>query len=177
MDSPRLFATAVAVLLFTIGPAFGPAQARETLSDDQLADERGGVLVADGVTFDFGAVVRAFEDGKLSLETQVNWTPDGPQVSRLAGEGVTPLPAEAMKALRGLGEAFRTPSGAAVAQNVTEGQIINLLANTSSSHDFRLDTQITLILPGFAATQASISRQVLGLKLADDFRAGLAFLN
>jgi len=164
----RLFAAAALVL--TLGTTL-PAQARETLSDDELCEQRGGVLIAGDVAFQFGAVVKTYEDGVLSLETQVTWTPNGPQILQTPGAGVAPLNDPDLSALSGLGDAFRTASGATVVQNVSQGQIVNLLMNTASGHDFRQDTEITLQLPGFAATQAEIGRQLLGLRLADEVRA------
>ncbi|MDB5447142.1 MAG: hypothetical protein JWQ97_2459 [Phenylobacterium sp.] len=81
---------ASALALFT--PAAPPgAQGREVLSDEEMADARGGVLVAGNVAFEFGAVVKTFEDGVLSLQTQVNWTPQGANVQQTAGPNVAQL--------------------------------------------------------------------------------------
>jgi hypothetical protein len=93
----RLFLGVAATSLAILAPA-APQSAlgREMLTDDEMADARGGVLVAGNVAFEFGAVVKTYEDGVLSLQTRVNWTPQGAQVQRTTGPNVMqvlPLPA------------------------------------------------------------------------------------
>jgi hypothetical protein len=149
----------------------GPAVAMELVSDDELAAQRGGYLVADNVVFDFGAVVTTYENGALSLQTQVNWTSQGPQVTQLAGPGVTPLGAAEMGGLTGLG-AFQTPGGATIVQNVSDGRILSVLLNSASNLDLRQDTAVTITLPGFAATQAEMLRQQAVSRLANEVAAG-----
>lgn len=175
MKIGHFFATAAAASLLAIGPALTSAQAREVMTDEELSQARGGILIAGDIAFEFGAVVKTYEDGALSLETQVTWTPTGPLIQQLAGTGVTPLSDPDLKVLAGMGDAFRTAAGATVIQNVSQGQVLNLLMNTTSGHQFRQDTAITLVLPGFASTQAAISRQVLGLRLGEEVR-GASFL-
>lgn len=166
MRTQRLLAAAAGVLL-ALAPTF-EAQAREVLSDEEMADQRGGFLVADNIVFDFSAVVRTYEDGQLALETQVTWTPSGPLTDQVAGAGVVQLADSQLKALSGLGVAFQTASGATLVQSVDQDRVVNLLMNTASGHAFRQDTAITLSLPGFTATQAGMAQQLLGLRMAQD---------
>lgn len=175
MRKANLICTAAAGVLLALGPAINDALARDTLTDAEMADERGGVLIAGQVAFEFGAVVKSYEDGALSLETQVTWTPGGPQIQQLPGAGVTPISDAVLKGLSGTGEAFQTPAGATIVQNVSQGQIVNVLLNTTSGHDFRQDTAVTLVLPGFAATQGAIAQQLLGLRLGEDVRSAAFF--
>lgn len=159
---------AVAGVLLTLSPVAQTADARELLSDDEMAQERGGFLVANNIVFDFSAVVTTYEDGQLALQTQVTWTPSGPLTSQVAGAGVTQLTSAQLSALRGLGTPYQTTSGATVVQAVDPNRIVNLLLNTADGHAFRQDTAITLTLPGFAATQAGMAQQLLGMRLAED---------
>lgn len=177
MAQSRLPAAAAVAALVVLGSVIpGQAEARRTLSDTEMSSLRGGMLVAGGIAFDFGAVVRTYEDGALALETQVTWTPTGPAVTQTPGVGVTPLTSQQLSALSGLGVPYQTASGAAIVQNLSSNQITNVLLNTGDNHAFRQDTAVTLSLPGFAATQLSMSQQLLGLRLADDLAAGATFL-
>jgi hypothetical protein len=82
--------TASVIALSTPGSS-AVALDREVMSDEEMADARGGVLTAGGVAFEFGAIVRTFEDGVLSLQTQLTLTPQGPQVQQTLGPNVAQL--------------------------------------------------------------------------------------
>jgi hypothetical protein len=217
----RLLFCAVAVGVLTMtAPAAGPGpSARELLSDEEMAEARGGVLVAGGVAFEFGAVAKTFEDGVLRLQTQVTWTSQGAQIERVVGADVTrlgqDLSAAATNSLRGqaaqpgaaAGPAsvdaskvlaavlngtiavdpaaaspasrvsaadtrtvYATGSGANIIQQVSQGQLLNVLLNTGSNRQFAQSTEITLTLPGFAATQADIARQLNGMRITNEIR-------
>lgn len=169
MRSRRYFAAAVAaVALAGSWGAAVPARAREVVSDEELDGMRGGFLVADGVVFDFGATIRTYEDGVLSLQTQVTWALDGIHIEQMLGAGVAPVTSADLNALAGLGEVFRTAGGATVLHDVNQGQLLSVLLNTTSDHSFRQDTALTLVLPGFDATQASMVRQLTGVHISDD---------
>lgn len=144
----------------------------EAVDDAELAEQRGGVLVAGSLAFQFGAVLSTYEDGALSLQTQVTWTPNGPVVQQFVAPGVTPVADPGLSALAGLGEAFQTPGGAVVLHDLAGGQFLNLLLNTQSNHDVRQDLAITLVLPGFGATQEQMSRDLTALRLAGDMASG-----
>ena len=68
----------------------------------------------------------------------------------------------------------QTTSGATLLQQVTQGQLLNVLLNTQSNHTFLLTTDITLVLPGFEAFQASVLQQLGALRFADDIQSALA---
>ena len=177
MKARCVIAAAVALLSLAT-PAFQPAAAREELTDQEMENARGGILEAGGVAFEFGAVVKTFEDGVLRLQTQVTATPNGPQISQTAGQDVSHLTDQLLSQLNaavGGANAARgavvTDSGAVIVQQFTPTQITNLIVNTDSNHSFRQDTDVTLTLPGFAGTQADITRQLTGLHLSDDLHS------
>lgn len=169
MRSRRYFAAAVAaVALAGSWGAAVPAGAQEVVSDEELDGMRGGFLVADGVVFDFGATIRTYEDGVLSLQTNVTWALDGIHIEQLVGAGVTPVTSADLSALTGLGDVFRTAGGATVLHDVDQGRLLSVLLNTTSDHSFRQDTALTLVLPGFDATQADMVRQLAGVRISND---------
>lgn len=144
------------------------AAAYELVPDEELEQARGGVLLAGNVAFEFGAVVRTFENGALSLQTTMTWTPGGMQVDRALGDGVTPVSDAALAAASGLGDLFRTAGGAIVGHSGADGQLVNLILNTQSDQDLRQEMDITLRLPGFEGNQADMIRQITGLRINDE---------
>lgn len=73
--------TALAIWLWAMVPS--ASMAREALfdapalSDDELADARGGFILDSGARVDFGAVITTTVDGMRVLETQWRLTMDG----------------------------------------------------------------------------------------------------
>jgi hypothetical protein len=187
MKTRPMLAAAFAVLAFAAPAAFQPAAAREQLSDEEMDDARGGILVAGNLAFEFGAVMKTYEDGALALQTQVNWTPEGPQVSQIVGPDVASInsPAGAelaananvalSAALKNSQSAFVTSSGTALVQNITDNQVLNAVLNTASNHDIRTDTSLTLVLPGFASAQAGMSQGLAAMRIADEMTQVLNF--
>lgn len=172
--SARLLIAVAAAALSLATPAFQPATAREQLTDDEMDNARGGILVAGGVAFEFGAVVNTYEDGVLRLQTQLTATPNGPLIQQTAGQSASQLTNQMLSALAGPSagrSAVVTDSGAVILQQVSPGQITNLIVNSGSDHSFRQDTDVTLTLPGFAGTQADIARQLTGMRLSDDLHS------
>lgn len=155
-----------AVVAIQLGAA--GAYAYEIVPDEELEQARGGVLLAGNVAFEFGAVVRTFENGALSLQTSMNWTPDGMQIDRTLGDGVTQLSDVELANAAGLGDLFRTAGGTVVAHSGADGQLMNMLLNTQSDQSLRQEMEITLRLPGFEGDQAAMVRQITGLRIADD---------
>lgn len=146
----------------------GPALAQSPMSTVELDANRGGFLVAGQVAFDFGAVVRTFQDGELLLQTQVTWTASGPVINRTGGSD------SAMSQFSSDGSRVTlvTPGGASLVQQFSQGQPVNILVNPESGRSFRQETEMTLVLPGFATNQGEISRNLTSLRLADDLAQG-----
>src|SRR6185295_12753033 len=58
----------------------------------------------------------------------------------------------------------------ALAHNVTDGSLQNIIVNTASGRDLSLDTVLTLDLHGFEAVQNSMRADSFGILLADAAR-------
>ena len=129
------------------------------LPDAELERIRGGYVTAGGLTLDFGAVTRTLVDGRLALETAVTWTPEGVRVTRLDGGAAGAAATTPDLRPGSLGEAaFVTADGrSAVIQRVTADGLANVVLNTASGRTIRQDTQVTLTLPAFQATQGRMS--------------------
>ena len=162
---------AAATLNLHVAPAASQTQdgapSFEVVSDEELGEQRGGFLVASDLAFQFGAVMRTYENGALSLQTQLVWTPDGPLVEQSFGEGVTALTSAELDSI-GVGHMYQTAGGAIVMHDLTQGQFTNLLLNTASDRAFSQDLAITLVLPGVGAAPQDIGHQLAGLRLADE---------
>ena len=60
---------------------------KAALSDDELADMRGGFLTAGGAQFDFGASIKTMVNGQVALQTSLQWTNTGAVTQQMAGLG------------------------------------------------------------------------------------------
>jgi hypothetical protein len=71
------------------------ASAAETLlTDDELADQRGGLRTPSGLEIGFAASLRTLIDGRLVLATRLTWTDRGVQIQQVVGSSdVTASPA------------------------------------------------------------------------------------
>ena len=178
---PR-FCAAVIILAFLALPAGAGAQ--ERLSTAELAELRGGYLIAQGITLGFGASVRTYVNGQLALESRLTWTEDGAVTTRTAGDvpGAVELGDNLDIALTGgldLG-ALKAGSGlllsdssgvTALAHNLQGGNIQNLILNTASGRDLRQEIEITLSLPDLPSMQRSYGIDRLGSQIGQDMNA------
>jgi hypothetical protein len=57
------------------------------VSNAELSGMRGGFFTAGGAQFDFGASIKTMVNGQLALQTNLTWTPQGPNISSLSGLG------------------------------------------------------------------------------------------
>jgi hypothetical protein len=57
------------------------------ISNAELSGMRGGFFTAGGAQFDFGASIKTMVNGQLALQTNLTWTPQGPDISSLSGLG------------------------------------------------------------------------------------------
>ncbi len=161
------------------------AQAKQTgpaLTDQELDQNRGGFITVDGLTIGFGAIFRTFVDGELALETTLTWTGEGAMVEHAqAGQNVVASP-DVLQALSGAGIDLRAFAGAkgvtltedgatALLHRIEPGQLNNIIVNTGSDRDFRQETSLSLVLPGFQGTQADFVRSLTGLRIMDDVGA------
>jgi hypothetical protein len=174
----RLFALALlAAALAPIGALADGAPSPSgpvPLSDEELDTYRGGYSPAPNLDYQFGAVLRTFVDGQLALETNINLNQSGvASIQQTPGQGVTPgTTAGAIDLAGATGGVFSTPGGTTLIQNISNGQLTNVILNTASNHTFNQQTEVTLILPGFADVQSQILRNLTGLRLSMDVGAG-----
>ena len=172
--SSLLGAAAAAVTLnLHVSPASSHARdgAFEMVSDAELDASRGGFLAADNLAFQFGAVMRTYENGALSLQTQLVWTPEGTAMEQSLGDGVTQLTGADLGRVAA-GEAYQTAAGAIVVHDLDQGRLVNLLVNTDSGRTYQQDLEITLVLPGFGALQEDMGQRLTGLRLTDELALG-----
>jgi hypothetical protein len=104
------------------------------VSNAELSQMRGGFFTAAGAQFDFGASVQTLVNGKLALQTNVQWTAAGAVTQQLQGLGAS-IQAQVASNLAKAGIA--TP-GAAMQTNsavVTDSPTTNALANTMPATD------------------------------------------
>ncbi len=153
------------------------------LSDAELSGLRGGWLTAAGVAFNFGVVMRTFVEDRLTLETRLTWTPDGPVTERWSdpqhgvalGDVIDSLAAEGVN-LDGLarldGLVLDGDGGATVVLHALgEGAIQNLVLNTADNRSIRQDTQIDLAIQDLPGLQRTISVQRLGGEIGREIGA------
>ncbi|MGH7027299.1 hypothetical protein [Brevundimonas sp.] len=156
------------------------------LTDEELADMRGGFLTAGGVVFDFGAIVRTYVGGALALETRLTWTPSGPVTTQVTGAlpGWASLADGAAAAQAGGLDLTGLPPGSsglvltdangstALIHNVMNGQLQNMVLNAANNRDIHQDMQVMLTLPNFDAMQRDFSLSRLGSQISGDLDWG-----
>lgn len=152
-----------------------PVGAADPLSDQELDANRGGFILVDGWTLDFGAVIKSYVNDELVLRTDVTLSSAGLQgvqtgaapaalpdglLSSLAAAGVN------LSGLSG-GTATVSADGAtAFIHQFGDGQITNFLVNTGSDRTLRQETELTLTLPGFQDVQAAMTQALTANDLA-----------
>jgi hypothetical protein len=139
------------------------------LAASELESMRGGFLLPTGIEANFGAIARTYSDGVLVLESRFTWTADGVvRDDLIASSALTPTDVLAN------GFMLTDESGAATfAHQIDDGGIRNILLNEANGRDFHIDTQFTVTLPDFAATQQDFSNARLALHLFADMQASL----
>lgn len=154
------------------------------LSSAELADLRGGFLVAGGIQLDFGAVVRTYVDGQLALESRLQWTNQGAVTTQNIGSvpGAVDLAGAMDQALKagldiealgsGQGVLLADGSGAtALIQNIGRDGIQNVIVNNADGRDLRQEVEINLALPQLDALQAGSIRDRLTTQMNNDLAA------
>lgn len=162
-------------VLFVCVAAFSaPAHAVELnaapLSAEELDELRGGFMLPSGVEAELGAVARTFSNGELILETHVSWAEDG----------VRSLQVYASDVLTGAGDALDQGFSLSDADGVTllahqadEGAFRNVLLNEANNRDLRIETQLTITLPGFTDVQQDFRASLLAFRLHDELNTAM----
>jgi hypothetical protein len=104
------------------------------VSNAELSEMRGGFFTAAGAQFDFGASIKTLVNGKLALQTNLQWTPAGAVTQQLQGLGSS-IQAQVASNLAKAGIA--TPGAAMQANSavVTDSPITNALATSMPATD------------------------------------------
>jgi hypothetical protein len=179
---PKL-ACAGAALIALAALAGSPARTEDlpaAIPDSELDDMRGGFIVG-GLQFNFSAVMQTTVNGQLAFETQVNWTPNGEQITQTLGPNATLGASAGNTSIKGLNLQGLTPNQIAtlnngateVVQNVTGGVVQNIVLNTASSQAISQSTQLNLSLPGFAQMQQMFQQNTAMLHLMQSAQNGL----
>jgi hypothetical protein len=153
--------------------ASGPAAARSPMSDAEMAARRAGIQTPWGYEIGLGAVVRTFINGELTLESRLTWSDQGLTREFTVGQ---PTPdAQAAAARLGLaldedwiGLIFENPDGYTAALNsITSDRVGNLIVNTASNQDVRLETELILDIPELEQFKQQFQTEQLDLRIQD----------
>ncbi len=155
----------------------------EVMDDSQMADLRGGIRLPGGVDVNFGAVITTYSNGIPALQTLLTWTDTGAFVTQTLGslgqslDSLTPAQRSAMglDSLAGLnGVVIADSNGVtALAHNVSDGALQNIIINNASGRDLSQTMAVTLQIPDFQSTQNALDLQRFGMRIDADMRAQL----
>jgi len=137
----------------------------ERVSDDQLEDQRGGFLVADGISFDFGAVMRTTVNGELVMETTLNWTAAGPVTQQTIANPTlasaysivqSAVPDGSLSQISGAGVVLAGGPPQLI-QQISQNGLQNIILNTADNQNLRQDLEVNLTVGQAAAFQNMVS--------------------
>ena len=151
------------------------------IPDSELDDMRGGFLVADGLQFNFGALMSTTVNGQLAFQTQVTFTPTGPQVTQTVGPNAVLGSAVATGTINGLNlqgfnpkdVALLNNGATALVQKITGGAVQNIVLNAADNQNIQQSTQLQLQLPGFAQTQQMFQQNLAMMHLLANGQSSL----
>lgn len=116
------------------------------VSDEELAGQRGGFAFR-GAEITLGAEIRSYLNGELVMQTNVNWSAAGAQMSRTVSAALSPAGAEALQAgilgngglsiRSGQGSVFLANNGSTAFIQRADGSLQNIIVNTASNVDLR----------------------------------------
>ncbi|HWU25810.1 MAG TPA: hypothetical protein VN154_05350 [Rhizomicrobium sp.] len=144
----------VAVLFVCLVSA--PVRAAEALNDAELADVRGGINLGPFANFSFGATMTTSVNGQLALTTTLKLTPQGEQVTQVAGAGTQNLNTSAqyginVSALPQTGVVVSgSGGGTAIIQSMVS-HLLNLVVNTANNQTIVQNTVMRIAVPDLAA--------------------------
>jgi len=174
-------AALAALILFAGRPARSDDLAAAPVPDSELAEMRGGYLVADGIQFNFGALLTTTVDGQLAFQTQVTYTPGGPQIAQTVGPNAVRGASVSGGTITGLNlqgfdrkDITLLNNGAtALIQKVTGGGLQNIVINAADNQNIKQSTQMQLTLPDFAKTSQLMQQNLAMTNLMRNAQAGL----
>ena len=163
-----------AVLGFSVAIATIPVFSAELVSDDELADVRGGFINAGGFEIgSFGAIMHTYVDGSLVLTSQLNLNDQGATTNSQLGAGANVVPLEKAASLGlnlgnigGQGVVVMGSGGAtAVIQTLNSSQISNLVVNTAQGRNISQDTALNFVIPNLTLLQQGMAMDRLKASL------------
>jgi hypothetical protein len=170
-----------AVFGFAIALATIPVVSAELVSDEELADVRGG-WEAGGIEVGlFTAAMHTYVDGSLVLTSQLTLNDHGATTNSELGVGtnVVPLGDAASLGLnigdvQGQGVVVLGNGGAtAVVQTLNNSQIRNLVVNTAQGRNITQDTSLNFVIPNLPQLQQGVALDQLKASLDQAIGAGL----
>jgi hypothetical protein len=180
------YVTAVLAALIALSVFAGrPGKAEDLpaapVPDSELAEMRGGFIVADGIQFNFGAQLTATVNGQLAFQTQVTYTPSGPHITQTLGPNTVQAAAVTSGMIKNLSQQGFTPqevallnNGAtALIQKVTGGSVQNIVINAANSQNIQQSTQLQLQIPGLAQTEQLFQQNLAMLHLLQNGQTSL----
>ena len=163
-----------AVLGFAVAIATIPVFSAELVSDDELADVRGGYMNAGGFEIgSFGAVMHTYVDGSLVLTSQLTLNDQGAKTNSQLGGSPNVVPLENAGSLglnlgdiQGQGVVVLGNGGAtAVIQTLNSSQVRNLVVNTAQGRNISQDTALNFVIPNLTLLQQGMAMDQLKASL------------
>lgn len=166
-------ATALAITLSPFSARSAGWDEAAKVSDSELADQRGGYLQADGVSFDFGAVMQTTVNGQVIAQTVLNWTSAGATVSQqIVAKAATTLTQAGAPAGTGLSPQASVADGISVSaqqtallQQISSNGLQNVIANAANNQAINQSLTVTLTLLHGAQLQSLAALQNLARSL------------
>lgn len=170
-QGPKILALAATLAAGAL--AATQAEARSPMSEAEMAAKRAGVMTPLGYEVGVGAVVRTYVDGALALESRLTWAERGFVREHTVGQPTTDAQAAAARLGLNVGEDWiglilENPDGyTAVLNSFTADHIGNLIVNTASDQDIRLETEVLLDIPELERFQQQFQTEQLDLRIQD----------
>lgn len=136
-----------------------PLFTAQTLSDEQLAEQRGG-FVFQGMVIAFGADIRSYVNDELALRTIISWTAEGSTMERFISPSLTAVDAAQIQGgiLTSGGITMRVGDESVFLANNGQTALVhsndaiqNVLINTASNVSLNQQVDAVLDISGYAA--------------------------
>jgi hypothetical protein len=142
---------------------------------------RGGYIVADGIQFNFGALLTTMVNGQMAFQTQVTYTPNGPQINQTVGSNVVKAASQSTGTITGLNLQGFNPDqiallnhgATALIQKVTGGSVQNIVINAANSQNITQTTQLQLSLPNLVQNEQMFRQNLAMLNLLQNAQSSL----
>lgn len=172
-----------AMLSAFIAPAYADASwgdGVEVLADTEMKDLRGGVGIPGmpNLNVNFAVIITTTMNGTPVVTTQLTVNDAGAMVEQTVGavgQSIADMTDEQLAALglSGLagtsGVVISDDAGVtALAHNIADGAIQNIIVNNASGRDLGQDFDVAVELPGFDAIQDSFKSELFGIHLVDE---------